>query len=74
MSDQTDMPALFQSIKLLAIGNACWVVPGLIPSYGPFGGFDVVRSVLNWVASILAFVFMVRAARKAAQRNWSMQS
>lgn len=57
---------LLAAIRLLAIGNALWVVPGLLPYDLGVPGWDWMRSGVNSVFSLAALVFMVRAALMAS--------
>lgn len=56
---------LLAAIRLLAIGNALWVVPGLLPYDLSLPGWDWIRSGVYSVFSLAALVFMIRAALMA---------
>lgn len=56
---------LLSAIRLLAIGNALWVVPGLLPYDLGVPGWDWIRTGVHSMFSLAALVFMIRAALKA---------
>lgn len=53
-----------RSIKLLAIANACWIAPGLIPDM--FWEYTLV-TVVNWFATLAAFLLMILSAVVASK-------
>jgi hypothetical protein len=60
-SDNASMQALFQAIRYVATGWACWALPGLVP-YNI--GFAWLGEMLGWahaVGALFAVVFMFRA-------------
>lgn len=63
MSDNSER--LLAAFRLLAIGNALWVVPGLMPYDVPLPFWDILRSGVYSLFSLVALVFMVMAAVRA---------
>jgi hypothetical protein len=72
---ENQISSILRSIKLLAIANACWIAPGLIPYLsGIWEPNDILLSIINWVTSITAFILMLIAALVASNNIGSSQN
>ena len=58
--------SFLSAIKFLAVGTAIWSVPGLMPYYGVFQDANGFRSLLGFIATIMAIVMMLMAAKEAS--------
>lgn len=72
---ENQISSISKSIQLLAIANACWIAPGLIPYlYGIWEPNETLYSVIQWLTTISAFILMLLAALVASKTIGSFQN